>query len=502
MKTLPCITSALGLVRALTLTLLATAVVTSGHALGAPEIADTTRIALGPCRVDGLDATVRCATLEVPEDPAAPEGRRITLRLVVLPALGSEPAPDPIFVLTGGPGQAATESAAAFAEDLAASRARRDLVLVDQRGTGGSNPLRCQPPEEPEADGFTVQSVRQCRAELERVADLRRYTTLHAAADLEAVREALGHERINLDGGSYGTRLALVYMREYPERVRSAVLRGLSPTDFRNPLPFPRAGQEALEKLFDACAAESRCASAFPELARDFAAVLAQLESGAIRIDLAISGSEDGDASVPEVMVLSRDLFTARVHLLLFSTELASQLPFLIHRAARGDYEPFARLAVAFATAIREQIYFGMQLSVVCPEDLARITDDDVARETPGTYLGRARIDLFRTLCAEWPVAELPSGYWDPVEAATPVLLISGMLDPATPPRFAYAATRGLPNSHHLVLEEATHIVRSACIERIVADFIAAATAEGLDTACAREIRRPPFFVPDGAADR
>lgn len=459
-----------------------------------PEVrGPVSALALAPCDVKGVEGA-RCGTLEVPEDWAAPQGRRISLRVMVLPATGGAPSAEPVFVLTGGPGQSATEDAADFARAREPTRAQRDIVLVDQRGTGGSNPLRCDTPQAGDDAPHLRQRARACLERLGASADVRFYTTPYAAEDLEAVRRALGYGRINLDGGSYGTRLALVYLRRHADNVRSVVLRGISPPDFRNPLPFSQAGQAALERLLTSCAEDAKCHGAFPELRGEFQRVLGALEKAPATVELK---QEQGPAkSVP----ISRQRFAELVHLVLFIPDLASRLPYLIHLAAQGNFETFARIAVAFEDAISARIYYGLQLAVVCPEDLARITPEDVARETPGTFLGDSLIRDYKTICSEWPQAPLPADYWELARVPVPALLLSGDRDPSTPPRFGEEVARHLPNGRQFILPGATHINHSACVDRVVADFISAGSVEGLDTACLREPYRWDYFVPDGTA--
>jgi pimeloyl-ACP methyl ester carboxylesterase len=452
---------------------------------------------LKTCRPPGLKREALCGKLLVRENRTARRGRRIPLNIIVLPATGPSREPDPVFYIVGGPGQAATESAERAAAEQEQINASLDVVLVDQRGTGGSNPLRCRfypdrdlrqylgPPPSPE-------QVRKCRAELEKRADLTAYTTPEAVADLEQVRRALGYPRINLDAGSYGTRVALVYMRGHPEAIRTAALRGLSPTNFRVPLPFARAGQAVLDRLFEDCQVDPACHSAYPDPRGDLAAVLERLRLGPVSVEVENPVTRRRDEAR-----ISRDLFVSRLHLLLFSTGLSSRVPDLLHRGASGNFEPFAQLAVAFGKAITDQIYFGMQLSVVCSEDSPFISPADVARETSGTFLGAVRVSQLSAFCSDWPRGRLPEGYIEPVRASTPTLLISGALDPATPKPFADEVAAALAKAVSVIVPYGGHINADPCLDSIAAQFIADGSAEGLDLSCVEEIRRPPFIVPE-----
>ena len=273
-------------------------------------------VTLHPCDVPDVAGGGRCGTLSVHENRASGTGRRIVLNIVVVPATGLTPAPDPVFWLEGGPGGAATGAIGPVSNQyLRAVRTDRDLVFVDQRGTGKSSPLECDLGDSPaDLDRyfgplFPLDLVRACREKLERTADLTLYTTSIAADDLDDVREALGYPAINVAGASYGTQAALVYMRRHRERVRSAFLVGVAPPDFRLPLPFARAAQHALDMALADCAADRSCHAAFPDTRREFDAVLARFDKGALQVtmtDPATGGPRHADQRRPCGRVRSR----------------------------------------------------------------------------------------------------------------------------------------------------------------------------------------------------
>ncbi|HZJ70508.1 MAG TPA: alpha/beta fold hydrolase, partial [Planctomycetota bacterium] len=242
------------------------------------------RVALAPCRLSGVEREALCGTVTVPERRDRAGGRTIDLRLAVLPARAATPQPDPLFVIAGGPGQSAVNIADREAVEHAATLAEREIVLLDQRGSGGSNRLDCRQYDDTDmrrylSGGFNLDALRRCRRELEARADLTAYTTDAAVADLEDVRQAMGYDHIDLDGGSYGTRVVLWYLKRHGDRVRVAVLRGVSPTDYALPLPFARAGQEALDRLFADCDGDAACARAFPHLRREFNVALTRIST-------------------------------------------------------------------------------------------------------------------------------------------------------------------------------------------------------------------------------
>jgi len=451
---------------------------------------------LAPCRLPEVKAVTVCGTLEVPENRGKPAGRRISLRVVVIRATGRPRMPDPIFYLVGGPGQAASDSAARAATELGSALSSRDVVLVDQRGTGGSNPLPCRPFPDGDLRGFLgpppgPADIRRCREELEARADLAHYTSLDAVEDLESVRRALGAGRINLDAGSYGTRVALLYMRTYPMRVRTAALMGVTPPTYRIPLAFARAGQEALDALFAECRADPACSRAYPDIENETRDVLGRLDQAGASVEIV-----NPDTGVRQTGELSRTLFASRLQLLLFSDALSARIPWLVHRAHTGDYGPFGQLAADFGKAIADQIYFGMQLCVTCSEDLPRIKPEEVDRETAGTFLGAARIVQLEGFCREWVRAPLPPDFAEPVRGGPPTLLLSGARDPASPPRYAEEAARTLSKVRHVVVPRGAHIQNSECLDRIVANVFRRGSVDSLDTSCIDALRPTPFFIP------
>jgi pimeloyl-ACP methyl ester carboxylesterase len=227
---------------------------------------------------------------EVYENRATKTGRRIPLNIILLPARSSKPAPDPVFYLAGGPGAGASGYAeATFMEGL---RRNRDVVLVDQRGTGESNPLNCAPFGTKEdmrgyfGEQFPIEKVRACRAELEKVADLKLYTTSIAMDDLDEVRAALGYDRINVYGGSYGSTTSLVYLRQHGDHVRSVAIFGVAPPSAKIPLSFAKGVQDAVNRMFADCAADQACKAAYPDVEAEFKKVLARFDNGPVEIDI------------------------------------------------------------------------------------------------------------------------------------------------------------------------------------------------------------------------
>ncbi len=438
----------------------------------------------------------QCGTYEVFENRAAKVGRKIGLKVVVLPASGPDRQPDPLFFFAGGPGDAATRMAGGAAQMFGGILKHHDLVFVDQRGTGASHGLMCAlyGPDAQSAlgDFFPPEAVTRCRAGLEKDADLTQFTTSIAMADIDDVRTALGYDKINLWGGSYGTRAALVYLREHGDHVRTATLMGIAPTTDPMPLHFARDAQRALDGVVADCAADAACHAAFPELASEVKAVFASLAKGPASAQ--ILDSESGES---RTVHLSRDLVAEAVRYLMYESGSAAMIPALVHEAAHGDFSALAEFALFWRRQIVTGLGSGLYFSITCAEDLPWIKAADAEREAQGTFLGDYRWVQQQRACTLWPQAKVPASYLTPVKSAAPVLILSGQWDPTTPPALGDEAARDLPHSLHVVVPHGGHSYDGLegldCVDRLMADFVERGTTAGLDTTCLAAIKRRPF---------
>lgn len=456
---------------------------------------------LTECPVPGAEKPGLCGTLRVFEDRELRQGRTIDLAILVLPATGPDPAPDPIFLLAGGPGQAATVLGPAIDQIIPpAVRRSRDVVLVDQRGTGRSNGLQCPIVDLDEilealAFEFSPESLRACRKAFD--ADLTMYTTPLAMDDLDDVREELGYSKINLWGGSYGTRAALVYMRRHPQRVRAAVLRGVAPTNATLPLHFARDAQRALLLLTEACAAADACERSFPNTPGDLESLLARLSAKPANVEAIHPLTQE-----PTDARITAEAFAGGLRLLQYGTYFSRHIPRIVEAGLRGDFEPFLSLTMPFAGQLIQQIYIGMFLSVVCAEDVPYLNLEKAEAEAEGTYLSSSASRYMTLACEGWPRGDLPDGYREPVRANQPVLVVSGDEDPVTPPSWGEEVARYLPNAYQLVLPRTGHFPTApGCSAELIAGFLDRGSAEGMDPACLEEIPRPPFVVSESPPD-
>jgi pimeloyl-ACP methyl ester carboxylesterase len=458
-------------------------------------------LALKDCQLSapgvGAQKEARCGKLEVFEDRQAGAGRRIELNVAVIPAVSRSPAPDPIFFLAGGPGEAATEAFLPLLSAFERIHQKRDIVLVDQRGTGGSHPLECDTDTEETGDGQDDPEAakKMAGACLEKLdANPRLYTTAIAMDDLDDVRQALGYAQINLYGASYGTRAALAYLRQHPQHVRAVILDGVAPPNWTLGPDAAADGQQALQALFDRCAAQAACQTAFPDLPQEFAGLLAQLEAqpAVVALEHPVSGE-------PVTYTMSAETFGSIIHSLSYVPETAALLPLMIHQGyAQGDLRRLAAASLSNSQAMGESLSNGMRFSVICAEDVPFYP---AASEAPAAgYLGSFVPDTFREICQAWPRGDIPAGFKDAVASDAPVLILSGGADPVTPPENGELAARALPNSRHVVLDGMGHVnIFRGCLPGLAADFIEQGSAAGLDLSCAQAIQPLPVFTnPNG----
>ncbi len=453
-------------------------------------------IRLAACRFPKYGHDVLCGNHQVFENRAAQSGRRISLNIVVLPALSSAPAPDPVFFLYGGPGAGAAVSASRAGDSYWQELRRdRDLVFVDQRGTGKSHSLRCAfigdrtRVQSYFDDIFSVDQIRACRNELEKRADLKLYTTPIAMGDLDEVRRAMGYDKINVYGISYGTQAALEYLRQYAEYVRSVVLTGVATPAAKQPLNFAQAAQSAMNKLIEDCTADEACHGAFPNLSAEFSTVLAEFDKGPVRFELTHPISKER-----QPVQMSRGVFVEALRLMLYSWSSSRRVPLLIHHAAQGNWVPFGGAALPVMGAAGYAVS-GMYMTVTCSETVAVITEEDIARETSNTFMGDYRTRRHQRACEEWPRGDVPAEYHQPVKSDVPVLMVSGEFDPATPLQFGRTAVQSLPNSRQIMIRNIAHGYGSDCIRKVTAEFISKRSAAELDIGCIEGLRRPEFVI-------
>lgn len=479
----------------LALFLLAAALLATCGAL--PIAAADLRSTLKPCagKTEHL-----CGQLAVYENRVAASGRQIELNLQVVPAKTPEPARQALFYFAGGPGGSAVDDGAEMAPVFEALRTTHDLVFVDQRGTGGSNRLGCVANGDLEHnlqgyfDRFlTLEQLRTCRAELEKRADLRFYTTPIAMDDLEEVRQQLGYGKVDLVGASYGTRAAQVFMKRHPQSVRSALLLGVVSLDTLLPLTHAPASERAFDMLITACLEDEACKQAFPALRSEYEQLWQRLDAAPAKVE--VRHPKSGEKVKIE---LSRGNFAESIRFYSYNPASGVVLPVLLHRAFLGDLVPFAEQVLEVEPGFRDTFAWGQHLAVTCSEDVPFYPADTTAYSR-GTFLGDYRITMQRELCASWPRGEVPADLHEPLKADIPALLMSGGYDPVTPPWMARQVAQHLPRSQHVMIEHGHHgpggLSNLGCLVGLMVDFVAKGNAEGLDTSCVETMKRPAWVT-------
>lgn len=438
----------------------------------------------------------RCGTVVVFENRLSPGGRTVELNVIVLAATSKPAAKDAIFGIAGGPGQpTADQNGLGFASIAGDAHATRDVVLVDQRGTGGSHPLQCT--IYPGADttryfgpDWPADVFNRCAQRLSAIADLSQYITDNAADDLDDVRAALGYDSVDLIGASYGTAVALDYMRRHPQRVRSAVFDGVVATDSKGPLLYAKAAQAAVDALFSDCAADAACHSAYQNPRADLDAVLSKLSHGPV------SATVTDPLTKAEFPVqIGSETWVSTVQYALYDTSKSGALLKMIHQAANGDFNPSADMTAEVRGNLSTGIYWGAAMSVACPEEVNTIDPSEIDGATRGSFFGDYRVRAEIAACAVWPHATVDPGFFHPVRSNAPVLMLTGGIDPSTPVGESARIQRYLPHALNAVFPRSTDPAQTQCGTKLVAAFIAAGSANGLDTSCASRVARPPFAL-------
>jgi pimeloyl-ACP methyl ester carboxylesterase len=454
------------------------------------------RIAFTPCTLeplfgqDGVEA--QCGSYAVTEDPARPDGRRIALNVAwIAPDDDAEVAPDPVFLLAGGPGQAAVETYPQIAPAFREVLKHRNVVLVDQRGTGKSNPLKCEGGKDL-ADDAGPDAVRaetaRCRDALSKSADLRFYTTTDAVRDLDDVRKALGVEKIDLLGVSYGTRVAQQYAMRHPANTRAIVLDSVAPNTLILGNDFAANLERALDLQFGRCEQSDACTRAVGHPRAQLDALMATLRAAPPMVryrDAATGESREEPLTANAVAGLMR--------MYAYMPLVSSLLPLQLHEAAQGRYEGLMALSRMLGESVGGQMAMGMQLSVVCSEDAFGLKSDPALE---GTLLGNQFSDFLGTQCQLWPKGAMPADFHQPLRSDVPALVLEGEFDPVTPPRYGEEVVKTLPNGRLFVLKGQGHnVIGAGCMPKLFAQFLQSADAKALDGKCLDTLGYVPPFT-------
>lgn len=453
---------------------------------------------LTDCRIRAAEGfpgiKARCGTLMRPENPADPDSPLLELFVAVVPALNLEPETDPLVPIAGGPGQASTEFYAATANAFEAVRRNRDIVLIDQRGTGRSAKMHCAANNDFIEGRYsreqTVAETQACLGSLPY--DPRYFTTSIAVQDLEALRVALGYDKFNLYGISYGTRVAQHFLRRYPDSTRTVVLDGVVAPQIALGPGIAIDAQNAIDSIFNRCAASVQCNERFPAIRNDFRALKTRLSSEPELVVMANPTS----GQVEEIRFGDTEMAGA-LRLLSYHPTSVALMPLLIDEAVKGNYAPLAAQSAMIAESMSDALSIGMHNAVVCTEDAPYFEAEGVSRDALlATYIGPVNLDTLEAICSVWPKGILDEEFKAPVSSDIPVLLLSGDADPVTPPSYGDLAAVGLGNARHLTGRNQGHgQAPRGCVSDIIGDFVATASIDGLDTECMERLHAMPFFL-------
>jgi pimeloyl-ACP methyl ester carboxylesterase len=451
------------------------------------------RCEIGRTGVGGIGTVAAwCTLFEVPEDWHTPQGRHIQLRVAILRSTSTRRQSDLVTFLDGGPGGAATEDFPAVASAFAPLRERHDVLLVDQRGTGGSQPLDC-PGQQEQENGNTSSDtnadlIGHCLQTVQANADPKLYTTSIAVQDLEAVRQALGAPQLNLIGVSYGTRVAQQYAVRYPSAVRSVVLDSAVPNELILGSDFGRSLDQSLRSLFALCTADATCQQRFG----DSYATLFRLRDRLRAHPQTVTVNDPASFRTEQLKMDAEDL-VGIVRLYAYSPLTAALLPLMLHEADSGNYAPLLSQKRLLSDTLGAELSGGMPLSVVCSEDADLLQPQPLEAQT---LMGSSELARIQRVCRIWPHGTRPDDFHQPWHGEVPVLLLAGQFDPVTPPEYGRQILANLSHARLLVAAGQGHSVMTAgCMPRLIRQFMDGLQPQAIDAHCLEQLGTTPAFV-------
>jgi len=453
-------------------------------------------LALEPCHIPNRSQEALCGSHTVFENRATAQGRQIDIQFAVLPAVDETSEPDPLVFFAGGPGQASMEMAQFVATAFPSVIESRDVVLIDQRGMGSSHPLDCEEPEDTpwtltteERRQLTREVLTGCLTELD--ADVTLYTQDLANEDIHEILLALGYDKVNLYGVSWGTRSALLYAHQFPEHVRTTILDGSLPLSNSAPLHAAADGERALNELLTDCDEDPACADAFPTLRQDFQSAWQRLGTDGESVTFS-----DPTTGETQTLLLTQGAFGEMLRSILYSSDLSRIAPIIIHQVANDDYRGLMGVAAFLTGATSGGMTLGASLTIFCSEEVARMEATELEQEAAPRLLGHQILTDIKTGCEVWPQAPLPAIYKEAVRSEAPTLILSGEVDPITPPRWGEEIAKALPNSLHLVAPATGHNVGPrGCASELMGRLIDQGSLDGISGDCLQDLTRPTFFI-------
>jgi len=462
----------------------------AGPSGGTPEnVSAASTFSLEPCFIDGIKERISCATQMVPLNYSEPDGITIPVHVAVIPSKSAAPAADPLLIFAGGPGQAAGEYGFLVAAAFDDIRSERDIVLIDQRGTGKSYGLHCR--FEGLEDSLLEPKVaaEKCRAQFD--IDVRYFTLENIIQDTDKIRELLGYEQVNLWGGSYGTKSVSLYLKRFPDRVRSIIVDGILQPDQSLFLSAATSAERALDKLDQDCTAQPSCLAAFPNFRGQVDALIEKAVQGQLRF-------EGIDPVSGKYVELDIDFETAveSIRSVMYGAEGTTLLPYVVNEATNGNLTPLLA-SLMNSSAISDSLYLGATMSLLCGEDVASTNSEAAAKAGEGSFARDSYYRIWAGYCSGWDyMRPTTADFFAPVESNVPALMLSGDLDPVTPPPLGDRWAKGFPNGRHIVVKGTGHITSYAgCMPKLLSEFLDHLDPVRLDTSCMDHLKRLPIVV-------
>ena len=468
--------------------------------LAAPGLSEAQSLTLEDCRISAgpgyPSIKARCGTMLRPENPADPKSPKIEVKVSVVAALNLNPQADPVVPIAGGPGQGSIEFYSMVSGAFESLRRNRDILLVDQRGTGNSSRMDCVIDddailfEDQYSLEDTVEFIDECLEQLPH--DPRYFTTSIAVTDLEAARQALGYGPLNLYGVSYGSRVAQHFARPYPGSTRTVTIDGVVPPQIALGPEIATESQMAVDKILARCEEDDSCRENFPNSAATFARIVAELRESSVQVLV----PHPNTGRIEEVSFGAGQLAGA-VRLLAYNPSTIALLPLMIHEAGEGNFMPLASQFMLTAVAMSDSLALGMHNSIMCTEDIPFLDQTTIDHDgIDASYMGSFQLETLEAICGSWPAGPIDPEFKVPLTTDIPFLLLSGDADPITPPRYAEMAAVDLTNAVHLIGKHQGHgQLAVGCMDRLVAEFVDSADPASLDATCMKRSFVMPFFV-------
>ncbi|AVT47775.1 alpha/beta hydrolase [Shewanella baltica] len=464
--------------------------VKSQQTQAAADIASNMTNNTDTCYVEGVSDRLKCGFVTVPENPNKPDGKQIQVHYVVLPAVKNVNHEEALLAIAGGPGQSAIDNAAGFDAMLSKVRQQRDILLIDQRGTGRSNLLTCDegaqsPLSFDDDNADTKAETQKCLAKID--ADVTQYGSLNAIKDFEAVRQHLGYKKLHIYGISYGTRMAQLYMRLYPAHLATVTLDGIVPMQ-QSVLEIGASIDRGFDLLFKDCQETAACHAQFPELKAEFDQVAASLAKAPV-----MENVYDPVTGEKTMLTMTRGKFYGSIRMALYQANVRALVPHAIHQAAKHNFQPI--LGLYSLTIDNAGMAMGMHASVVCGEDMHRITPA-MREQAQHSFMGKTMLEGLEATCEVWKVPAVDDSFSEPISSDIPTLLLSGEIDPATPPSWGELAMEKLTNAKHFVAPYATHgVAYQSCANNLIADLVRSGSVKDLDGECLKKDVRRSFYL-------